>query len=291
MDNYQTTNNNAIAGGFKKENTKYNKVTSNEITIRLNKININDCKKEPEYKGLIIHGLKKINDKIRITPITHILFTMLLEKFNKTKEQIIVLSLKEYMDKRDLKDKKHARQQIKDSLELVKAFIIEYRGRNKSIIGESLISRFEIKRNGIYLITFENTFYEILKSSSFIHLPEKAYKVDHFRNPCAWNLITKIMEHKKMNKKKNNVNCISVRKLVESCPNMKLNTDHIWRDIIEPFERGLNYFEDLFKWNYRKCDRLLSKNEKITNFYEWINLYIEFKWWGISSYRGVYLAA
>ena len=218
------------------------------------------------------------------------LFTLLLEKFNKTKDQIIVLSLKEYMDKRGLKDKKHARQQIKESLELLKAFIIEYRGRYKSIVGKGLLE-FENERNGIYLITFENSFFEILKSSSFIYLPEKAYQIDYIRNPYAWNLITKIMEHKKMNKKKKNANCISVKKLVEACPHMKIKTDHIWRDIIEPFERGMNYFEDIFKWNYRKNDRTQSTNEKITNYYEWIDLYIEFKWGGISSCRGVYLAA
>ena len=266
----------------------YDKIASNELTSRLNKINYKGHVEQLEYKGLYVHCLKKILDKTRISPITHMLLAMVLEKFNNTKNKIITIYLEEYMLKRDLKDTQFAKKQIKDNLALLRAFTIEYQSKKEirgkeiicSIKGEGIIRNYEIKRNGTYIITLENNFYKILKNTpKFIYLPKIAYKIDPYREPYNWNLITKIMEHKAMNAKKKNPDCISVKTLVDACPHIKLDTDHKKRNIIEPFERGLDYFKDLFHWYYKKRDNVQPVTSRDrTDYYRWMEMYIVFEW-------------
>jgi len=271
------------------ENSPYDKITSNELTIKLNKINCN-CNghiKKIEHKGLFIHFhlLEEISDKIRISPTTHMLFAMILEKFNSTKSKTIAIRFDEYMLKRGLKDRKFAREQIKYNLLLLRMFTIEYqskkefKGKTCSLKGEGVIRSYEIKRE-LYTITLENTFHEILKNTSkFIYLPKIAYKIDPNCNPYAWNLITKIMEHKAMNAKKSNLNCLSVKTLVEACPHLKLETKHKGQSIIKPIERDLNYFKELFSWSYKKRNNIQPvSNRNSTDFSQWRELDVIFEW-------------
>lgn len=184
----------------------------------------------------------------------------------------VAIPLREYMEKRGLKNEKEARSQINDDLETLfnaRISFKESRGKGKPqdyndirIIGSKGI------RNSIITVAFWEDFFNILMGYNVMPYPEQLFRLNGKRNPNSFYLLRKIAEHKNMNIGKKNEDLISVKTLLESSPYFPtyeevMTTDrHLTQRIIEPFERDMNALEDTVTWHYcHSLDTPLSDEE------------------------------
>lgn len=185
------------------------------------------------------------------------------------KTPTVTLSLTEYMEKRGLRDRKEARNQVKNDLEVLQRASIRAEQRKK---GDTVFYEFiniadsgKID-NGIITFTFGTSFYNMLKSYPIMHYPAPLLKINGRTNPNSNPFGRKIAEHKNMNIGKANENIISVKTLldVSNLPTyeevMQKGNRKVTERIITPFERDLDNLSDIFTWHY--CH---SKNEPLTD--------------------------
>ena len=136
------------------------------------------------------------------------------------KSPTVIIPLSAYMEKRGLKDRKEAKNQVKADLEVLRQASItgeEKRGGNTSSYSfVNLADSGEVRRNGDIVFTFGNSFFSMLKNYPVMPYPVLLQRVNNKRNPHSYYLGKKIAEHKNMNIIKSNADIISVRTLLES---------------------------------------------------------------------------
>jgi hypothetical protein len=177
---------------------------------------------------------------------------------------LIRLPLREYMNKRGLKDEKAARTQIKRDLNALERVRFECKGAGR-YKGDWLNVTLAGGRSGIIRGVIEFRFSEDYFNSFrisedrkylYMYLPEKLFQINTQNNPYSYPLGRRILEHRRMNIGKPNENTISVRTLVDDCPNFPtyediINTNgHITERMIDPFERDMTALEGIFTWEY-----------------------------------------
>lgn len=176
------------------------------------------------------------------------------------KSPTVIIPLSAYMDKRGLKDRKEAKNQVKADLEVLRQASItgeEKRGKNTNAYSfVNIADSGEVKRNGDIVFTFGNTFFQMLLSYPVMPYPAQLQTINNKRNPNSYYLLRKIAEHKNMNIGKKNENIIAVKSLLRIAPYIPsyeevMATDRaLNRRIIEPFERDMDALEDTLTWTY-----------------------------------------
>lgn len=176
------------------------------------------------------------------------------------KSHTVVLSLSQYMEKRGIKDRKEAKNQVKADLEILRTASItgeEKRGKNtESYSFVNIADSGDIKRNGDIVFTFGTTFFNMLVGYPVMPYPIQLQQLNSKRNPNSYYLLRKIAEHKNMNVGKPNENTISVKTLLNVCPfiptydEVMQSSRALSRQIIEPFERDMNALENTLEWHY-----------------------------------------
>lgn len=178
---------------------------------------------------------------------------------------LVKLPLKEYMAMRGLKDEKEIRAQVKRDIDALERVSFEYKGIGKqknawlrvSIAGGTVGQL----KNGDIIFRFNQDFFDSFRASEktkylYMYFPREALQGNIRQNPYKYWLARKISEHKRINLGKPNEDIISVKTLVESCPNFPtydevMATDRaITRRMIEPFERDMDVFSEAFTWEY-----------------------------------------
>jgi len=202
------------------------------------------------------------------------------------KDTLIKLPLKEYMYMRDLSDEKETRAQVKRDLDALTRIKFEYKGTGKQrgawievyIFGGT---RAQIK-NGDIVFRFNQDFYDSFKASEtgqymFMYFPHEALKANIKYNPYTYWLARKIAEHKRINLGKPNADTISVKTLIDACPNfptydevIKSNDRHVDKRIIEPFERDMDKITETLSWSYA--------GEQPKDYHEFINSMVSIVW-------------
>ncbi len=208
------------------------------------------------------------------------------------KDPTVILSIKDYMKRRELKDRKEARKQFTADLDvLLKTSLtwVEKRGKSSiSYAGVNITDSWlwaDAKKTAV-AFTFTQTFYNILKGYPVMAYPSQLQTLNSKRNPNSYYLLRKIAEHKNMNIGKKNEDIIAVKTLLDCSPfipsyeEVMKGNRNIQDRIINPFERDLDVLADTLAWHYcHSNDSLLTDEELSSMSYEvFINSLIKITW-------------
>ncbi len=205
------------------------------------------------------------------------------------KNQDVIITLSEYMERRGLKNRKEAKKQVKDDLELLKQINLtfnesERRGAH-SYFSVYIANFVGISHNAIRF-TFSPIFYQLFSRYSIMPYPLQLLTINVCKNPNSYHLLRKIAEHKHMNNGKKNENIVSVKTLLRASPVIPsyeevIGTDmHLHQRIIKPFERDMNALAETIRWRYCHKGGKSLNDEEIKNFsYDMFkNLMIKIEW-------------
>ena len=184
-------------------------------------------------------------------------------------DTMIKLPLSEYMEMRGLKDVKSIREQVNDDLAALYRLSFRFeggKGKQQKIYELRLIQGkgYEMEEvstgivRGQIFARLSEDFFKIFKQYTLMFYPEEALKINTKYNPYSRYLLLKLAEHKKMNYGKNNERIVSVKTLLDVCTSHGMPTveacshRHVTQQIIDPFERELDYLQDkgLIQWHY-----------------------------------------
>jgi len=207
------------------------------------------------------------------------------------KSLVVNLSLDEHMDIRGLKDAKEARKQVREDLETLSNMTLTFNqkidGKPKDFLNLKIIGTHGIK-NGIISAAFDIGFHELILKYQPMPIPQVFLALNDNRNPNAYLLGRRISLHKNMNYGSKNEDIISVRTLLETCPNIPTKEEVAQKDrdykrkIIEPFETGMNALEEteVLTWEYchSKGEPLSDIELKTIDYEIFINLLIKITW-------------
>ena len=254
---------------------------------------VNNVKFSLGYINSIPHGFKFDTTVQRVFDVFILKLTRTLP-YKKTmpdsdwkKYQCVSITLKEYMDLCQIKNRLRAVEQIKNTLNLINRIHVEFTdtrfiSKKKT---ESIYYCFNIADNvgrkkgrGVYSIVFNIEFLKYLAQSYIMPFPLKLLQVNLKHYPHVYSLGRKLFLHKNMNYNKSNSEIISVKSLLESVSTLPTydelkSTGKIKQRIIEPFEETFKFLVELnilSEWHYR--------SEKIDYYYEeFVNLYVIFR--------------
>lgn len=207
-----------------------------------------------------------------------------------TKSPTVAISLEEYMSMRKLKDKKEARKQVAQDLDILFNAKISFkekrkRGKAPDFHDIRIVSDKGIK-NGVITVSFGAAFYNILLGYPVMPYPAQLWALDSKRNPNSFYFLRKIAEHKNMNAGKKNEDIISVSTLLQSSPFLPaydevMETDRkLTHRIIDPFERDLDALRDTLKWTYCHSNNtpLTDEELKALDYSTFTSLLIKVEW-------------
>lgn len=199
-------------------------------------------------------------------------------------------SLKEYMDRRGLKDEKEARKQVKADLMLLHNASLSFKVTKGHNRGDYLDVHF-FAAQGIIKGMIKGSCTEpfIKAMSAFRPMPYTlaGLGINAVKTPNAYPLFRYIHEYKNMNAGKPNENIISVKSLLKECPTLpsyeevKAGNRMYTERIINRFETELWAAatpENLFSWEY--CAAKEEFTEPPLSYEEFIKLYVKFTWNG-----------
>jgi len=191
------------------------------------------------------------------------------------KSPTVIIPLSDYMKRRELKDRKTAKAQVKADMEILRQASFtweEKRGKKtESYSFVNLADSGEIRRNGDIVFTFGATFYSILLKYPVMPYPAQLQTINNKRYPNSYYLLRKIEEHKNMNVGKKNENTISVKILLDiavfipSYEDVMAGNKNLSSRIIEPFERDMDALEPTLKWNYCHANNMPLEEKELQN--------------------------
>lgn len=261
-------------------------VITNSVTLQRDNVTV-------EIDASDIENLK-LDTKVHKTLITlmHKLTSNLpykrISKADATKYMEFTLTLAEYMELRGMKEKKHARQQLKESLKILKRTNISFKGKDKDdneYVGEIGILDSWTFYNGKATITMSPTFINHLSYSNLLmNYNSNLLKINDRENPSSFNLGNELLIDARRNKNKpkrnkNGVFIINIEKLISVCSS--LNDKKNFFRTRERFEKDMDALIDnkiLKSWEYCTKGRQTLSDEELqasTKHYEdFIDLYI-----------------
>lgn len=207
------------------------------------------------------------------------------------KSPTVVLSLKDYMERREIKDRKEARKQITTDLDVLLKTSLSWeekcKGKSIPYAGVNITDSWmwaDAKKTAV-VFTFGQTFYNVLLSYPIMRYPAQLQTLNSKRNPNSYYLLRRITEHKNMNIGKPNEDIIAVKTLLEaahisSIDKVRAGNRNIADRIIAPFERDMNAFSDTLVWSYCHSKGVPLTEEEKKNFsYDFfISLMIKTEW-------------
>ena len=221
---------------------------------------------------------------------THRLIDAIMIRCTETgaKENVVTLSLGEYMEMCGLKNLKEMRKQVNAELKTIlnmKLSFSKSSNREQSFKDIKLCESAAIKNNRI-VFEFSSDFFRILKYMPVMPYPMKLFNINQKKNPNSYYFLKKISEHKKMNYFKKNADIISVKTLLECTPELPKYDDvmagdrAVGRRIIDPFEHDLTELKDVFKWEYCHANGTKLSGFELDDFdyHVFYSLMIKVKW-------------
>lgn len=219
---------------------------------------------EKDFK-LFIKGYNELKNGVNQSAAMLLDSLMISATEKGLQDTLVRLPLRQYMQMRQLKDEKETRKQIKRDLNALERISFEYKGTGNNrkewltvhIYGGTIG---QIK-NGDIIFRFNQDFFDSFKAGIknkylFMFFPREALQGNIRTNPWKYWFARKISEHKRINIGKPNEDIISVKTLIEACPNFPtyeevISSDrHINKRIIEPFERDMDTLNPTISWEY-----------------------------------------
>ncbi len=271
-----------------KQSSAMNKLSTLKITKKMASGTEDEVCIEKDNLKISFENLAGLGNGLKTT--THRLADALMIKFTElgSKEQIVTLSLDEYMRLCELKNTTEMRKQVNSDLKTLLNMRVSFQkssNREQSMQDIRLCTNVKIKNNIIFF-TFSDEFFIIMKTMPVMPYPEKLFRINLKKNPNSYYFLKKISEHKKMNYFKKNADTLSVKTLLSCTPELPsydevVNTDRaVGRRIIEPFERDMNELSDILRWEYCHSNGTKLSDDELVNFnyHIFYGLLIKIKW-------------
>ncbi len=273
---------------------------------------VNQGNKKTGEVEIILEDFSNLN----LNANTFIVLDMLTEKLSQnlpyskradiSLEQIdqnrkVSIDISEYMERRNIKDRKEATKQLKNSITALFRTEIHYKeskrepGKRKKTeyvwnmhILDAMGTTLTVK-NGAITAQFSLDIAKYLSQSQVMPYPRALSSIKLHKNPHSYYIGRKLCEHYNMNVAKQNAKRISVKRLIEALPDLPKYEDvindskHISKLIIDPFERDINALQETYNvlssWQYCNSNgEALNDNQLNSyNYKDWIEWLIEFE--------------
>ena len=220
---------------------------------------------------------------------THKVFDFLRIQFSGNgQKKKLVFSIEEYMAFRGIKSRTRAAYEIDAAVEAFMKAELSYKARTarKGYNGMQIVQDANTTKRQRIEITISDKFAELLRKSPQMWYCNAAGATDDKHTQHAYYIITRLVEHKRMNIGHHNENVISVKTLLESTPNIpsyniviKDKGGALDRYIMTPFEKNLTALEEMgvLKWEYCMAGGAqFATGEEHTYYKSWVKLNIKF---------------
>ena len=236
-----------------------------DITINIATIRVLDY---------ILLKMTKLLPYNRVNPVTD-------DKLEKW--QFISMSVSDYMSQCGISFRQRAKEQIINALELFSRISLSWtepvknkKKTNYNTFNIDIVSAFKIVRGKI-LIHFDLKFLRYLSSFAYL-MPFNVniFKINLHKHPLSYQIARRLLLHHNMNYSKTNANTITVKKIIESLPDLPKYGDVINKGrqvkqlIISPLERDINHLKELdilSNWSY---------DNSSNTYKEWVKSSISF---------------
>ncbi len=244
-----------------------------------------------EHEGLTVYLENHLETSLDVVTLQFI--DMLIVEYNNMSRNsaTINISLETYMNRRGIIAPNKAREQVKRILKNLSNIRLEYDLGNETrkktkqrIYDMKILSDEGTIRNSIITTKLSDDFCRLIKEFKIMQFPTKLYTFNENENPHSYYLLKKIAWHKNINFNHDNADTLTVRKLIDVCPQLPsydsiVKTGQIKQRIMEPFNRDMNAFSDVLTWNYYQDNTPISKEQAINiDYFSFIQLKIKVTW-------------
>lgn len=208
---------------------------------------------------------------------THRLFMYIRELYALRTTDSIDFSIKEFMIRCGLLDRKQARKQIERDLFALSAVGYED--------GGTVIDSFEMP-HGRVSVKLSESFVKDMGRENYILLPIDYYTIDRQQYTYAPNLLYYLLLLKYYNSKKTNKNRVSIKSLleygkfptIEEVRNTKNNS--IKDRIIVPFFRNLNALRGVARYSYysERGEKLTPDDVRALDYEDMVRVVVHIEW-------------
>jgi hypothetical protein len=221
-----------------------------------------------------------------LRPKLHRVWDALLLKLTQTNKGVVSLDVNYYMQVCNLKDRKEAIEQIKESLEFIFRVYFRIQWNGKVIESRFITDKSYSKKDGSFLIKFNEPFLNLFNAShNSMLFPLHMFQLDINTNAYAFARKIAVLKH--LNNGKPNEDIVSIESLAKDSAKKKDWDDVInekdrklKQKIIDPIERDLDACCKIFNWHY--CDKngktLLRDENKSFTKGEYRNILIKITW-------------
>ena len=185
--------------------------------------------------------------------------------------------------------KDEMRKKVKQDLEALYSTSIEWSepsGKNTKDFAKMRICTMVAVKNGNIVMDFSPSIATYLTHAYVMQYPIELFKADE-RNPSSYYMGKKLLQHNSIdnNQRKGTANIISVKALLESCPDIPTYEEVIATDgavdrrIKASLENTLNSLSSLITWEYSNSKGAPLTNEQLQdfNYSVFIDCYIHFE--------------
>lgn len=193
---------------------------------------------------------------------------------------LVTIPLEDYMTRcgipitKPSKDK--TRRKVKEDLEALYSTSIEWSepsGKNTKDFAKMRICDTIAIKNGKIIMNFSPAIANYLTHAYIMQYPTELFKADE-RNPNSYYMGKKILQHNSIdnNQRKGTANIISIKALLESCPDIPSYEEviaadrHLDQRIKTPFENALNALNSFIKWEYSNSKGVPLTDEQLQDF-------------------------
>ena len=257
--------------------TKRSKLQTNDFgasyyTVGKNKNEANIYVAPPvNYDG------KLTMDDFSFSGTTHRLFMYIRELYALRITQTIDFSIKEYMRRCNLQDRKQARKQIEKDLFALSSVSYED--------GSTIIESFDMP-NGRVSVQLSTDFMADMSRENYILLPTEYYTIDRHQFSYAPNMLYYLLLLKYYNCKKTNRNRVSIKSLLEygkfpTIQEVRQTKNNSIKDrIVVPFFRNLNALKEVARYTYysERGEKLTPDEVRALDYEDMVRVVIHIEW-------------
>ena len=219
-------------------------------------------------------------DDFAFTGTTHRLLTYIRELYTLRVSENIDFSVKDYMVRCGLKDRKQARKQLeRDLFALLSVVYTSQRGR------AAILDSYDMHHGRVYAELSQGFIDEMEKQDYFL-LPTEYYILDRQRYNYAPALLYYIVMLKYLNSKKSNKNRISIRSLLAFAKFPTIEEVRATRNnsirgrIVEPFFRNLNALSGVARFHFydERKNKLTQQEVQALQYDDMLRVIIHIEW-------------
>lgn len=202
------------------------------------------------------------------------------EIFTYKGEELLDFSIKEYMNRCNLKDRKYVRKQLERDLYALSTV------RYFSAYDDSyILERFSIHHGRVYIELYYKFVAEIRSYNSYILLPQDYYKINIQRFHAAPDLLYFMLIHNRMNKSRPNHSRLSISSLLArgqfpTIEAVRQTSDNsIKARIFEPFFQNMEALKGMvmFKYFDRYNEEVTEEDVRKLQYDDLVRIVVEFK--------------